>query len=522
MWHFPREGILGSGTLRSAAFYLLAALVLAAAPARGGEEEDLARVLRRYEMVNSELQRTLQEIDCPTPVGDYPDRLLSIRKNASVTVGGEMRTDYIGSRGNFVDPSPPPPGIAAPPGAPAKSSVGDLKLTTTKIAVDARIHNRWRARIEMNLNGYEGVNRPRWTRNPNTPGNPPTAEYPAREWRDYLGEAYLEMLKNGHSGFGFKIGAFKPSFGLQTRPDLIGRSYLDAPDLLESHLMDPLAYANGVRLPHASRFLEPVFAATASYEMRDIVRFEAGIFQDRYDFPRRAGPDSDRTVRSDSPPPRSWQLGFSILPLEGWELSATFRNRYSRSRGIRYWADSPYRWDFRSNSASGGGDPSWDPIQAQWVDGGAGPGFGSRRNAQDFIVGLAVEIPNTKLAVQLEYAHGWNQGFNEYLHSDDVNLGLSYRLTPFLTLFGQGEYLRVKDRSWMAETGGGWARDSRTNRLYRVLLGAEYEVFRGLTLEAGWQYEYWGIDSTLGGAGGTRDERSSQANMYYVGTRFVF
>ncbi len=514
--------------LRITAYLFMATLVLAAAPARSGEEEDFARVLRRYEQVNSELQRALRDIDSPRPVPDYPDRLLSIERNASVTIGGELRTNYIGSRGNFVDPGPPPAGfgIDAPSGAPAKSRTTDLQVSDARLAIDARIRYRWRARLEMNLNGYEGFHRVFRTRNPNDPaaGPPYTADYPNLDWPYYVGEASLEMLKAGHSGFGFKVGAFKPSFGLQTRPDLVGRSYLDGPDLVDSYLMDPLAYRNGVRLPHAARFRDPVLAAMANYEMRDIVRFEAGVFQELCDYPRGYAVAGGRyKYRNDSPPPRSWQVGLSLLPLEGWELSATFRNRYSRSRGIHYWADSPYRWDFRSNGASGGGDPAWDDATAQWVDGGAGPAFGSRKNEQSFIVGLAVEIPNTKLAVQLEYAHGWNQGFNKYLNSDDVNLGLSYRLTPLLTLFGQAEWLHLKDRSWMAQTAGGtWARDSRNNRLYRFLLGAQYELFSGMTVEAGWQYEYWNITSSLGGAGGTKDERVSQANMYYLGTRFVF
>ncbi|MCL2000229.1 MAG: hypothetical protein FWG74_02230 [Planctomycetes bacterium] len=506
--------------MRKAIWHFLAAFVLAAVPVWSGEGDDLAQAVRRYELANDELRRALRELDYPEPVSEYPSRLLSSQNNASIAIGGEIRTNYISSRAGLAEP-----GFgAAPSGAAGKARLADLKLTTGKLAFDARVRNRWQARIEINLNGYDGVNRQLWTRNPNVPGEPASSEYQTREWWDYLGEAGLEMLKQGHSGFGFKVGLFKPSFGLKTRPDLIGRAYMDAPDLAESYLLGPLAYGNGVRLPHASRFLEPVFAAMVNYEMRDIIRFEAGVFQERYDYPRRAAlvADAGAEMRSDAPLPRSWQFGFSFLPLEGWELSATFRNRYSRTRGIRYWADSPYREDFRQNLASGNGDPAWDAGEEQWTDGGAGPGFGSRRNAQDFIVGVALEIPNTRLAVQLEYAHGWNQGFNKHIYSDNLNLGLSYRVTPFLTLFGQAEWLRVMDRSWLAAAGGTWARDSRKHRLQRFLLGAEYELYRGATLEAGWQYEYWRVTSAQGGADGARDERISQANMFYVGSRFIF
>ncbi len=275
-----------------------------------------------------------------------------------------------------------------------------------------------------------------------------------------------------------------------------------------------------MRLPHASRFLDPVVAAMLYYEMRDIVRFDAAIFQERRAEEVADGRGGD--ARSDEVAPRSWQIGASVQPLEGWELTAHFRNRHSRSRGIGYWANSPGRWDFRENRAVAGRDPKWDPAagggDGQWVDGGPGPGFGSTSNEQAVVVGVAAEIPGTKLAASVEYAHGWNQGFNKYVDSDSVNLGLAYELTPRLTLYAQGEWLHVKDRSWMAEVGAGaWKRDTRNHHLYRAMLGVEYELAQYLTLEAGWQYEYWRTRASALG-----EKSLVTANMLYFGTRFVF
>ena len=499
---------------------IFAVAVFAAAPARSGEDDVYRELLRRQEAVGAELEYVLRGLDSPPETPDYPRRMLSIRKNADVTLGGELRTDYIGRRGSFVDPSfsSDSSGLRTP----GRSKLADLTLATARLSFDARLGDRWRAFLDINLNGYNSFHKTSRLRNPNHGLSGSTADYVREEYHEDIREAYVEFLKGGHSGFGFKAGLMELPFGLSDRHDLIGRSFLDGPDLTRSYLMDPLARDNAVRLPHASRFTDPVVAVMLNYEMRDIIRFEAGVFQDREGWRRDGRIEAGAgRYRSDAPLPSSWQAGFSILPLEGWELSAQFRNRHSRSRGLAYWADSPYRWDFRGNLASGRSDPVWD--NGQWVDGGAGQGFGSRRNEQALAIGLAVEIPNTKLAVQLEYAHGWNQGFNKYLNSDNVNFGLSYRLTPFLTLFGQAEWLHVKDRSWMAANpSGGWSRDNRNNRLHRFLVGAEYEVFRGLTLEAGWQYEYWNITSDMSGPGFTRDERSMHSNMVYMGTRFVF
>lgn len=499
---------------------LLAALVLVA-PLRAGETDAYAQVMRRFDMLNAELEKTVRELDRAPAVPAYPARLLSLEKNAVVTIGGEIRVDYTGFRANFVDPFFAP--AASGPPMTGKGRLADLSVTEARLTFDARIARRWRAFFDIGLQGDSGLYHHSRLRNPNGPGNPVTTAYPADNRMNLLREASIELLKNGHSGFGLKVGLFKPQFGLSGRPDLVAKSFLDAPNLAGSALMAPVGWEKNALLPHAARLLEPVLGAMAGYELRDIIRFEAGIFQDRDgsrfgDLDFYSGPGR----RNDYPLPRSWQVGMSILPLEGWELSTTFRNRYNGERGVREWSDSPFRWDFRNNLASGGVDPSWDPILGQWSDSGTGPSFGARKNEQALIVGLAVEIPNTPLAVRLEYAHGWNQGFNQHIRSDDVSLGLSYRITPNLTLHGQGEWLHVKDGSWMAlDAGGDWTRDARNNRLYRVLLGAEYEIFRGLSVEAGWQYEYWNAVSALGSAG-NREERINQANMFYFGSRFIF
>lgn len=512
---FMRNSLKKHGLIRRAMLLLTAAALFAASPSRGGEEDLYAELLRRSQTVNDELMKTLAEIECPT-VSEYPDRVLSLRKNAQVTLGGEARATYAFSRSKWADPGFDP---LLPNEGRSVAKTGDLSLSTAKLLIDVRAGDRWRAYFDLDLNGYHGLHSRTRVRNPNAPGQP-LLPYERSNENDIIGQAYVELLKSGHSGFGLRVGRMKMPFGLWARPNLFAQSFMDAPDLAESYLMNPEARNSAVRLPHASRLVEPVLAALASYEMRDIIRFEAAVFRDTDEnLPSRG----DGRHEAESYAPRSWQVGVSLLPLEGWELTANFRNRYSRSRGTHYWADSAYRWDFRQNLVSGKVDPTWDSTLGQWSDAGDGDGFGSRTNEQSLIVGLAVEIPNTNLSARVEYAHGWNQGFNRHISSDSVSLGLSYRMTPFLTLHAQGDWLHVKDRSWMGSDGaGGWLRDTRNNHLYRGFVGAEYELSGGLTLEAGWQYEYWKVKSSLGGSGGARDDRLNTANMGYLGTRLVF
>lgn len=522
--------------LRAGTVLLLALLITQAMPAwnvRAAESEPAAgadiytKMLRRYDALNAELTHALNEIErggansFDGPALSSPARVLSMRGNASVTIGGELRATYAYARSSGRDPGfdPAPAAVRRQDG-----KTGAFSLPTARLSIDARMGDRWRAYLDINLHGHSGFHRVRQTVNPNPPGtNPPARDYAARE-NDlaYLNQAYIELMKGDHSGFGAILGKVKLPFGLWQKPNLYAQSFLDAPDLTGSYLMLPAGWDSGVRLPHASRLLDPALAAMIYYEMRDIVRFDAAVFQERDpgsggDALVRFRDGGTQKIRSGESAPRSWQAGVSLQPLENWELTAHFRNRYSRTRGIGGWTNSPFRWDFAGNMAGGGGDPRWDGAPGQWADGGDGEAFGSRKNEQALVVGVAVEVPSTNLSITAEYAHGWNQGFNRHINSDSASVGFAYALTPRLTVHAQGEWLHVKDRSWMAETASGWARDTRNNHLYRAMLGAEYDLAGFMTLEAGWQYEYWRAKSSVLG-----ESRLTTANMFYFGTRFIF
>lgn len=415
----------------------------------GTAVDTYTQMLRRYDAMNAELRDLLDEVEGGAAAGEYPKRILSLQRNSSVTVGGELRTNYTFSKTSGAKAS----------GENFKATIGDFFISTAKLSVDARMGDRWRAFVDLNLSGHQGFRPTGKARNPD--GDP-----------EFLNQAYIELMKGGHTGFGAIVGLVKPPFGLWRRPNLFAKSFLDSPDLDSSYLGDPESLKNGdgIPLPHASRFMDPAVTAMLYYEMRDIIRFDAAVFQEREaaEVAYRRGGGED--VRGDEALPRSFQLGASFQPLENWELTAHFRNRYSRAHGI----------------------DSQTP--------------GAVSNEQALVVGAAAEVPGTNLSASVEYAHGWNQGFNKYIDSDSVNVALAYRLTPRMTLHAQGEWLHVKDRF-----------DGRNNHLYRAMLGAEYELAQYLTLEAGWQYEYWKARSAALGGGSL-----ATAGMVYFGTRFIF
>ncbi len=512
-----------SGALSAFLAWVIA--LCAAACAWAGEAGDLDALFNRLDQVNAEVESTLLQVQRsnglapPATQAECYNRILSGKKNAVVSIGGEMRATYSYVRSDWVDKSHAYPFLQTD--ALGKSRLGDLSLTRERLYFDLGLGDRWRAFLEINLSENSGPYTVWETRNPNRGLANPTADYPSRRRGDFLGEAYIELLKAGHSGFGFKVGRMVLPFGVAAKPDLFTQSFLAAPDLTGSYLMAPLNRDASPRLPHASAMLDPVLAAMISYEMRDIIRFEGALFQESRDWHESYLDEYFNNYVSRNPGYGSFQVGASILPLEGWELSVAFRNRYDKGRGVSYWADSPFRGDFRRNLATGLRDPIWN--NGQWADYGDGPSFGSVKNEQAFVAGLAMEIPNTKLSFFAEYAHGWNQGFNSHIRSDDVNIGLAYRLTPRLTLHGQAEWLFVKDGSWILSDGmGGWYRDVQSNRIGRTMLGFEYELMAGLVLEGGWQYENWLFKSAIGGAKQNALSRTLASSMFYAGSKFSF
>lgn len=504
---------------------IIAAVIALAAQSRAGEEDLYAALMNRLDAVNDQLMKTLDDLQYIDPPPEIPERALSMRRNAEVTIGGEMRATYVHNKTTFVNPGFEPETASRIRPLGIDERLAELDIPVAKLLIDARVHKRWRVLMDFNASQSRGLHTNKRYYNPNTPGSKnPTGTYRLEQESDTLGQAYIELMKADHSGFGFLAGKMKMPFGLWDRPNIIPQSFLDGPNLSASYLGGTSGRYDRALLPHASRMIDPAFAFMANYQMRDIVRFEAAVFEERDSGSfREIHHDGSITEKSQASMLKSWQVGVSLMPLDGWELTMHFRNRHNAGRGLSDFVNSPHRWDFRNSLVSGMYNPRWDPALGQWSDRGTGAEFGSTTNEQSFIIGLAADIPGTKLQVRAEYAKGWNQNFNQHIKSEDVNLGLSYKMTPRLTLHTQGEWMQVKDGSWMTADGnGGWRRDRRNNHLYRAMAGVEYEMAKGMTLEAGWQYEYWRMKSANGSDGFGPERHINKANIFYMGTRFTF
>ncbi len=193
-----------------------------------------------------------------------------------------------------------------------------------------------------------------------------------------------------------------------------------------------------------------------------------------------------------------------------------------------YWKDRDGRRDYRSRNygiGSGAFRVQYSPIEDLTFTAGV-INFRSDRypdpeTNQGFYNDGAYEFSKNNTAVNLafrytpcffdrltiwsQWVHGWNVNHMKDFDSDVVNFGASLNLTDSLVFFAQGDYLRAKDDQWNQKSTG-WA----------SYTGLSYELPVGAVLEAGWRHERVKVKEA-----GTTIEKI-RANMLYANLGFEF
>lgn len=414
---------------------------------------------------------------------DYAMSVQSLNRKGTVRLGGEFWTKYTYVLSDY----PLEDGRDG-----GRSQTSDLGVDRARLFVDVDTGGRWRAFMSADFtDSYLDK----------TSGKDADA---------ILREAYLELRKAGHSGFGAKVGKMTVPFGLD-RPELMMDAYFDRPNMDGSYLLYNYNGENPIPLPHpAAKTTDPVMAGLVSYEARDIIRAELALFQES---PGR-GESAPYMYRNQHDPMFiSFAAKVGIYPLEGTELSFSVRNRHNGNRNLAFWQSNDMRTDF-SGFFGTGVDPTWNPATQQWWGMPSTVAeFGSVSDEQAFAAGLMVEIPGSKWQFYVQYARGLNQGFNAHINSQNVLIGTAYQATPRLRLTKQMEWLRVSDRSWLINNG--LDRDYRLTRMWRSLLAAEYEFCDSLVAEIGWQHEWLKYQNS-------RESGHTGADVIYLGTKFRF
>jgi len=286
-------------------------------------------------------------------------------------------------------------------------------------------------------------------------------------------EAYFTLDKLCGTGFGLNFGKMEVPFGMNNaKPDLVmesyihnGSSYLNTSrnglDSWGDFAMPQWGEINAVPwLAHSTSY-DRTFAFAPFYSVCDTFKVEAAIFQDRLG--RRNGgiefdeDDRIRASRHTDDPGASFAARLTYTPTEALAIYASGVSRYNRSFVTREYNDGSWTntgeifYKKRMHAVSVGFDYTYDIC-------------GSGRVFNLFS----------------EWQHAWNPDFFKETRSDNIHAGIAYSVTNSLKLFAQFEYLRTNYKPVPYK-----------EFVRRGYLAAQYELSQAAFLEAGFQREWY-------------------------------
>ena len=316
--------------------------------------------------------------------GDAPEGIMSIQKNARVTVGGVVSTRYQFSRAkidsgyDLADPSTTRPVY----GRAVDHKTGSLFLNDAELAVQVDVNDHFDAFLNIDLYGDGGE----------VYGNAMTY--------------YVRWKNICETGFGIKVGRDALVFG----EDGVGELGSYAAGSGEG--LGELGHG-WVIPPHNGWDMDGVTQVTPYYEGWDgKLNLELSFMQNVWNNGPRG---EDAVIESEAGRIRSRNYGLGTMsfraviePVEGLWLSGSIVN-------------------FRSNGF-GADDPGYSHA---------------KNNTATSLAFSYRPVCFDRVNVWGQWVHGWNVDNIDSLDSDAFNFGLSFDLTDALTVFAQGDYLRT-------------------------------------------------------------------------------
>lgn len=400
--------------------------------------------------------------------GGSPQNVVSMRKNAKVTIGGTLTTRYNYRdgevRSSLVLGKDPVTGDDAY----LKRSdgkrrhvedykSGDLRIKDAKVAIKIDINEHIDGYIRLDLQDMGRAN------------------------VSGIGQYYWLRWKNiRNSGFGVLIGRDALKFGDNSTIGVIASWNKSAYDSA-THEYSPSAYRN-----HDGTKGNGMFALDNLMPMHTTFDFTRTTQINPY------WESSDGKWKVDVSIIQAIDRLSGLTGAKGWVYDHGDHN-LTKYRSINY------------GIGSATARVVWKPIEGakiiasamnlyaqdrkNWVWGPEGrrdpgsKGYGVETTSNNSAVNLAVQYRPAflkKLNIWGQWTHGWNEAWVDGMDSDSLNFGASYDFTSRLTYFAQGDYLYVKNPQseyWHKATG--WA----------FYTGVVYTLPHGLELEGGWRHE---------------------------------
>lgn len=396
--------------------------------------------------------------------------LVSINKNAVVTIGGTVNTRYF-YRGAKIESPVLDYGFDSDYEGPAdaawgfggngtwrtvaKASESDLKISDAKLRVKVDVNDYFDAFLQVDLQS-------------SADGASDNAEIYWVRWKNVC-----------NSGFGVLVGRAPLVFGVGGYGVLGSYAAGGGDGLAEVKggafegpfaTIDDGDYIGGTWIPpHNGWDIGRVTQVTPYWEGLDgKIKFELSFMQGvdnrfggkmssaGWNYAEWNTPYSGAPWWTADPYYKSHNYGFGTMsarlgvkPIEGMLISASAINYYNRHLGTDKFPGEDYPFYKKNNTAI------------------------------DLAFSYRPAFFN-KLNIWAQWIHGWNVNNINNLDSDAVNFGASFDFNESWTIFAQGDYLRSKLGNGIDVKGTAWA----------AYGGIQYKLPYGAMLEAGWKHEW--------------------------------
>ena len=404
--------------------------------------------------------------------GGEIEGVISMRKNAVVTIGGQLNTRYFHYTGNVKS------SLGNPYGEREKVyqlKASDLKVADAKLRVKIDVNDYFDAYLQADLQDSDS-NR---------------ADAAQRYW--------IRWKNVCNSGFGLLVGRSDLVFGAGN-PAGICTGYYGAFDYMNN--LDAVVGigegmfigSQGMVAMHTGWDYSRTTQVTPYWESQDgKFKAEVSFFQSL----DRANGGRFETNRNGYILDKSINYGFGTLssrltwkPIEGLTVVGSVVNFYNN-------VDYDTVPGYAGNKYSGG-----------YVTSVLGH---DRTSSNNLATDIAVRYRPCffpKLNVWGSWTHGWNEGWVKDMDSDTFNFGFSYDITDSVMFFAQGDIMRVKN-----DDGVTWHKANA----WASYTGLKYTLPYGVELEAGWRHE----QSTFKARNGWKHTKSKLDTVYaHLGFQF--
>ena len=400
---------------------------------------------------------------------DEAKAVVSIKKNAKITIGGTVNTRYVATFGELES------GTAATGRHKVSGyKIANFGITDAKLNFNIAVNDHFDAYLQLDLQH-----------------DPNRIQYTAGIAQKY----YIRWKNICDTGFGVIIGRnnfiFSDRYNVGQYSGLLGK---------HDDFGSTFATAN-----------------VAAYDTAPGGSQGEGMFSHRGNLtPNHVGWDYSRTTQINP----YWESADGALRLDLSLMQAAERlTGTSNTVGAQTVGGVGENRSINYGLGSGTFRIMWKPIDGLTVTGsvanfyqnnqhgGATNRWDARRGTSTWAAGHPEWISDNATAANLslrynpacakawnfwgKWTHGWNDGWTKDLDSDAFNLGASYTFADRWTLFAQGDYFATRNKRDVVQN---WYKGS----IWALYGGIAYALPYGVNMELAWRHEEYGYKDRTG------------------------